>query len=53
MLKWTLTTLLPFVVIVESIIVAITFWKYHANMIILCEIQYGKPTSKSKSFDLD
>jgi len=40
-LMWTLSTILPFFIIVGGIIFAITFWKYHANMIILREIQQG------------
>ncbi|KAH8955713.1 hypothetical protein BDL97_07G001900 [Sphagnum fallax] len=38
-LIWTLSTTLPFLMIVGGIIFTITFWKYHANMIILREIQ--------------
>jgi len=38
---WTLSTILPFFIIVGGIIFAIKFWKYHANMIILHEIQQG------------
>ncbi|CAK9879181.1 unnamed protein product [Sphagnum jensenii] len=38
-LIWTLSTTLPFFMIVGGIIFTITFWKYHANMIILREIQ--------------
>jgi len=40
-LIWTLSTTLPFFMIVGAIIFTITFWKYHANMIILREIQQG------------
>ncbi|CAM6011110.1 unnamed protein product [Sphagnum balticum] len=38
-LIWTLSTMLPFFMIVGGIIFIITFWKYHANMVILREIQ--------------
>ncbi|CAK9230908.1 unnamed protein product [Sphagnum troendelagicum] len=38
-LIWTLSTTLPFLMIVGGIIFTITFRKYHANMIILREIQ--------------
>ncbi|KAH9556092.1 hypothetical protein CY35_07G008400 [Sphagnum magellanicum] len=38
-LIWTLSTTLPFFMIMGSIILTITFWKYRANMIILREIQ--------------
>ncbi|CAM6011109.1 unnamed protein product [Sphagnum balticum] len=38
-LIWTLSTTLPFFIIVGGIIFTITFWKYHTNMIILREIQ--------------
>ncbi|KAH8955710.1 hypothetical protein BDL97_07G001800 [Sphagnum fallax] len=38
-LVWTLSTTLPFFMILGGIIFTITFWKYHANMIILREIQ--------------
>jgi hypothetical protein len=40
-LIWTLSTTLPFLMILGGIIFTITFWKYHANMIILRDIQQG------------
>jgi hypothetical protein len=40
-LIWTLSTILPFFMIVGGIIFTIIFWKYHANMVILRQIQQG------------